>query len=68
MVAQHCECKESHGIVHFQVVKMVNFMLCDFLPQFKEKKTFLNLYNSKIVPETAWQAISSAASQSPVLF
>ena len=30
MVAQHCECTGSHRIVHFKIVKMVNFMLCEF--------------------------------------
>ena len=31
MVAQHCGCSKSHGIVHFKMAKMVNFTLCAFL-------------------------------------
>lgn len=27
MVAKHCECPKYHGIVHFKIAKLVNFML-----------------------------------------
>ena len=43
MVAQHCECAQCPRIVHFKVVKMVNFMLCVFYPNEKEVNVSLNI-------------------------
>ena len=50
MIVQHRECAKNHLIVYFEVVKVVNFMLCEFYLS-GDKKTMwgLKFTNSTLV-------------------
>lgn len=38
MVAYHCECSGTHGVVDFKMVRRLDVMLCKFYFQKKNKK------------------------------
>ena len=41
MMAQYCECTQYHWVIHFEMVKMVNIVLCTFHHNNKQIKKWL---------------------------
>lgn len=39
MVVHHCEYTKNHRVVCFEMIKVMNFMLCEFYLNGKKKKT-----------------------------
>lgn len=51
MIPQHCAYTKNHRIVHFKMVKIVNFMLCKFYLNNIEKMTKLKQNSYSMVLE-----------------